>query len=205
MNKQTKENKYIDLSLLLTKDTPIFPGEPDIIFRKHLNMAENSCNEHQITINSHFGTHIDFPYHMFDNGKKSSDFNMEKFIGKGKIIDTRNLNTDNLNICDEEIFLLYTGHMDNNIDNLFNGFPYANTELIDLLIANKPKMLLFDTPSPDCYPYPIHKKLLQNDILIVENVCNMQKLLGKRFKIYAIPLNFADFDGSPCRVFAEIL
>lgn len=27
-----KENKYIDLSILLTKDTPVFPGEPNIIF-----------------------------------------------------------------------------------------------------------------------------------------------------------------------------
>ena len=74
-----KENKYIDLSILLTKDTPVFPGEPNIIFKKHANIKENTYNEHQITINTHFGTHMDFPYHMIDDGKKSSDFKLENF------------------------------------------------------------------------------------------------------------------------------
>ena len=32
----------------------------------------------------------------------------------------------------------------------------------------------------------------------------MKQLIGKKFKIYAMPLNFAEFDGSPCRVFAEV-
>ena len=64
-------------------------------------------------------------------------------------------------------------------------------------------MILLDTPTPDKYPFLIHKRLLENDILIVENVCNMKLLIGKKFRIYAIPLNFDKFDGSPCRVFAE--
>ena len=65
-------------------------------------------------------------------------------------------------------------------------------------------MVLLDIPTPDKFPYPIHKKLLGNGILIVENVCNMKLLIDKKFKVYAIPLNFKEFDGSPCRVFAEV-
>ena len=95
-----KENKYIDLSLLLTKNTPVFPGEPDIIFKQHANIKENTYNEHQITINTHFGTHMDFPYHMINDGKKSNDYKLEKFIGKGKVIDI--YNPDLNSIEDEE-------------------------------------------------------------------------------------------------------
>lgn len=196
-----KENKYIDLSLLLTKDIPVFPGEPNIIFKQHANIKENTYNEHQITINTHFGTHIDFPYHMIDNGKKSNDFNLEKFIGKGKVID---INNPDLNINDEDMFLLYTGHIEKGVENLFKEIPALNDELIDFLIEKNPKMILLDIPTPDSNPYPIHKKILKNNILIVENVCNMKQLIGKKFKIYAMPLNFSEFDGSPCRVFAEV-
>ena len=32
-----KENKYIDLSLLLTEYTPVFPGEPNIIFKQYVS------------------------------------------------------------------------------------------------------------------------------------------------------------------------
>lgn len=197
-----KENKYIDLSILLTKDTPVFPGEPNIIFKKHANIKENTYNEHQITINTHFGTHMDFPYHMIDDGKKSSDFKLENFIGKGKVI---NINNPDLNsIEDEDVFLLYSEHIEKGIDNLFNDVPVLDENLVDFLITKKPKMLLLDIPTPDKFPYPIHKKILGNDILIVENVCNMKLLIDKKFKVYAIPLNFEEFDGSPCRVFAEV-
>lgn len=197
-----KENKYIDLSILLTKDTPVFPGEPNIIFKKHANIKENTYSEHQITINTHFGTHMDFPYHMIDDGKKSSDFKLENFIGKGKVI---NINNPDLNsIEDENVFLLYSEHIEKGIDNLFNDVPVLDENLVDFLITKKPKMLLLDIPTPDKFPYPIHKKILGNDILIVENVCNMKLLIDKKFKVYAIPLNFDEFDGSPCRVFAEV-
>lgn len=197
-----KENKYIDLSILLTKDTPVFPGEPNIIFKKHANIKENTYNEHQITINTHFGTHMDFPYHMIDDGKKSSDFKLENFIGKGKVININNPDLDSIE--DEDVFLLYSEHIEKGIDNLFNDVPVLDENLVDFLITKKPKMLLLDIPTPDKFPYPIHKKILGNDILIVENVCNMKLLIDKKIKVYAIPLNFEEFDGSPCRVFAEV-
>lgn len=197
-----KENKYIDLSILLTKDTPVFSGEPNIIFKQHANIKENTYNEHQITINTHFGTHMDFPYHMIDDGKKSSDFKLEKFIGKGKVIDIYNPNLNSIE--NEDVFLLYSEHIEKGIDNLFDNVPILDEDLVDFLITKKPKMVLLDIPTPDKFPYPIHKKLLGNDILIVENVCNMKLLIDKKFKVYAIPLNFEKFDGSPCRVFAEV-
>ena len=187
---------------MLTKDTPVFTGEQDIVFKKHANIKDNTYNEHQITINTHFGTHIDFPYHMIDEGKKSSDFSLEKFIGKGRVIDINNPNLESVD--DEDVFLLYTGQMERGINNLFKDVPEIDEKLIDFLLTKKPKMVLMDIPYPDKYPYPIHKKLLGNDVLIVENVCNMKQLINKKFKIYAMPLNFKDFDGSPCRVFAEI-
>ena len=197
-----KENKYIDLSILLTKDTPVFPGEPSIIFKQHANIKENTYNEHQITINTHFGTHMDFPYHMINSGKKSNDFKLEKFIGKGKVIDI--FNPDLNSIEDEDVFLLYSEHIEKGLNSLFENVPVIDENLVDFLITKKPKMVLLDIPTPDKFPYPVHKKLLGNEILIVENVCNMKALIDKKFKIYAIPLNFEKFDGSPCRVFAEV-
>ncbi len=197
-----KENRYVDLSILLTKNTPVFPGEPNITFKQYASIKNNTYNEHQITINTHFGTHMDFPYHMINNGKKSSDFELEKFIGIGKVIDI--YNPDLNSIENEDVFLLYSEHIEKGIDNIFNNVPVLDEDLVDVLISKKPKMVLLDIPTPDQFPYPIHKKLLGNDILIVENVCNMKLLIDKKFKVYAIPLNFKDFDGSPCRVFAEI-
>lgn len=196
--------KYIDLSIKLTENTPVYPGEPDIVFKQHASIKENGFNEHQVTINAHFGTHIDFPYHMLDKGKKSDAYNIEKFIGRGSIIDLTNHNLE-LDGLKGEIILVHTGHLDNGIENLFKNVPQIDENSINWIIDRKPKLVMFDIPTPDTYPFKIHKKLLENDILIVENVINMRQLYGKKFNVFAMPLNFSDFDGSPCRVFAEVL
>lgn len=99
---------------------------------------------------------MDFPYHMIDDGKKSSDFKLENFIGKGKVI---NINNPDLNsIEDEDVFLLYSEHIEKGIDNLFNDVPVLDENLVDFLITKRPKMLLLDIPTPDKFPYPILKK-----------------------------------------------
>lgn len=194
--------KYIDLSIKLTENTAVYPGEPHIVFKQHANIKDNHYNEHQITINTHFGTHIDFPYHMIDNGKKSDEYDISRFIGSGVIIDAKNPDIKNLK---GEIVLIYTGHLDNGIENLFDNVPVLDENLVNNIIKLKPKMVMLDIPSPDKYPYNIHKQLLKNDILIVENVINMRQLFGKKFSVFAMPLNFSKFDGSPCRVFAEVI
>lgn len=51
---------------------------------------------------------------------------------------------------------------------------------------------------------PVHKILLKNDILIIENLTNVEELEGKEFKIHALPLKL-QLDGAPARVVAEIV
>ncbi|MFQ7174451.1 MAG: hypothetical protein ACLRQF_21855 [Thomasclavelia ramosa] len=58
-------------------------------------------------------------------------------------------------------------------------------------------------PSPDQYPFKVHHKLLENDILIIENLRNLKKLEGvKRFEVMAFPLNIPE--ASLTRVVARI-
>jgi len=65
----------------------------------------------------------------------------------------------------------------------------------------KVKLVGVEGPSPDKEPYPIHKILLANDILKLENLCNLDKL-PEKFKVYAFPIKVKT-DGIPVRVVAE--
>jgi len=58
--------------------------------------------------------------------------------------------------------------------------------------------------SPDHEPFPIHKLLLSNDVLIIENLTNLEKLAGKEFRIIALPINLQE-DAAPARVIAELI
>ncbi len=56
--------------------------------------------------------------------------------------------------------------------------------------------------SPDRPPHEIHTLLLENDVLIAENLCNLDQLLpAKAFEIIALPLRI-HADSSPARIIA---
>jgi len=59
-----------------------------------------------------------------------------------------------------------------------------------------------DSPSPDNYPFSVHKILLSNDVLIIEMLTNLDKLIGvSEFNVIALPPKF-DTAGSFTRVVA---
>ena len=61
-----------------------------------------------------------------------------------------------------------------------------------------------DTSSPDRAPYIVHKILFKSDILIIENLTNLEKLIGqKNFEVIALPTKF-QADAAPVRVVAKI-
>ena len=67
------------------------------------------------------------------------------------------------------------------------------------------KWLGVDSLSPDYEPYPVHKILLGNNVLIAENLTNLDKLLCVgSFNVIAFPLKFKS-DGAMARIAAQIL
>jgi arylformamidase len=56
-----------------------------------------------------------------------------------------------------------------------------------------------DLPDEEDYGYPVHDILLGNDILIVENLCNLDKIKQVKGVYSFLPLKLKDSDGSPIR------
>jgi kynurenine formamidase len=66
-------------------------------------------------------------------------------------------------------------------------------------------MVGLDLPSPDTYPFVIHKLFFDADILIIENIANLSNLpQGCEFEIFAFPLNIMA-EASLARVVAKII
>ena len=49
-----------------------------------------------------------------------------------------------------------------------------------------------------------HHILLEKEILIIENMTNLDKLISKEFELNCIPLKIENSDASPVRAFARI-
>jgi arylformamidase len=56
-----------------------------------------------------------------------------------------------------------------------------------------------DLPDEEAYGYPVHDILLGHDILIVENLCSLDKVRKVKGMYSFLPLKLKDSDGSPVR------
>ncbi|MBX3042782.1 MAG: cyclase family protein [Candidatus Kapabacteria bacterium] len=202
-------NKILDLSILMQDGMPAFPGDLSPSITHTVKYVESGYNNYVLNSGMHIGTHMDGPLHMIDGGRKLCDFPINKFFGRGHLIDAREkeINSDlleNVDISIGDIVLIYTSFEDIfGSEEYYNSYPDIQESFADVLINKGVSIVGMDSPSPDRHPYRIHKMLLGNDILIIENLTNLKSLINVRnFNVIALPLKI-DADSASCRVVAE--
>ncbi len=188
--------KYIDLSRVIENEMPVYQGDPKTAIYQQANYQEDEYNAFLLTSGMHAGSHIDFPLHFFNDRDYVSDYPLDRFIGKAKVFDVRKVcqicykkSYDEL-IFKDDIILFYTGFDQYyGSADYYKKHPVITQDLADFLVSRQVKLIALDAPSPDCEPYPIHSTLLNNDIFIIENLCNLDRLLPyPELEIIAFPL-----------------
>ena len=61
------------------------------------------------------------------------------------------------------------------------------------------------TPWPSIKDFPVHRLHLGQNIPLIENLINLDKLVGKDFELWALPLKLQGGDGAATRAVARIL
>ncbi len=198
---------WFDLTMPLSEKTPVFPGDPPAEFR---SMAQDGCNQKQLSFSSHFGTHMDAPYHMLDDGKKLSDYPVDRFVGLALVFDVRGQNEIRLSevelgrIQSGEFVFFFTGHSDKAfLPGYFENNPVIPLDTAEALIDAGVTLVGLDSFTPDNVPYSVHKLLFRHDVLILENLVDLADLAGKRVEVVVAPLPILNGDGAPCRVLAR--
>lgn len=203
--------KYIDLSYTINSETPVSPFDKKIEMKRVKFLNDDYFNDTQIISTMHIGTHIDAPSHMTDSNKNISNYEISKFIGDGVVLNCFGEKLINMKpeyhdvVTENSIILIYTGS-DKIIgtDEYYFNHSIVSEELCDFLIEKKVKIVGLDFFSPDQSPSIIHKKLLQSDILIVENLKDVDLLLKyPKFTISLIPIKI-DAEGAMIRAFATV-
>jgi kynurenine formamidase len=201
----------VDLTQLICDGLPAYPGDDETSLIQSKYIQEDFYNNHYLKINMHAGTHIDGPMHLLDTNTYLNEFPLETFIGEGSVLDVSGETIIDYKeeyeelIQQKQIVLLYTGYSKYfGQSKYFTDYPTLTTQFAGLLIRKEVKMVGLDTPSPDKYPFEVHKSLFQNNILIAENLTNVERLLSvNSFEIIALPLRI-NADSSIARVVARV-
>lgn len=203
--------KFIDLTHTIDSKIPAYPSDSPVDLYQDRQIDKDQYNNFILNTGMHTGTHIDGPMHLTDSKDYIKDIPLDRFIGNACLLDVRYQNVIsskqifNDDIKENDIVLLYTGFgSEFGNKKYFEEYPVIDKTFAELLIKKKIKMLGIDTPSPDKSPFDAHKLLLKNNILIIENMTNLEKLLFiENFEIIAFPLKIKA-DSSPVRVAARI-
>jgi arylformamidase len=209
--------RIVDLSLPLSAETVTYPGDPYPQIEMLSTIERDGANTSRVVLSTHAGTHVDVPYHLLEQGESVDELALDSFCGSARTYDVTNkvlgscISTDDLDTSSSfrrgEIVLFYTQSSDpaTNVSTKYSC-TYLDTTLADWLIERRVKAVGINSMSVDsldALENEIHKKLLQNDILIFENLSNNLRLLvGKQAFFFGMPLKLVHADASPVRAFA---
>ncbi len=216
---QFANNMIIDLSQSINSDIKLYPGSPNVYFLKWSKYSIDGYDAEAIFLSTHTGTHMDAPSHFIEGSEPIDDIDVNRFVMKNvhllKILKSANqlitvediINSD-IDIEENDSIVFSTGWEHNyNSDNYISSNPGLSPEAATYLSNKKINAVAIDSPSIDSgieSEFPVHQILLKNNIIIIENICNLAQIDKKNFKLIAIPLKLRGASGSPVRALAII-
>jgi kynurenine formamidase len=212
--------KPIDLSYRLEPTTPVYPNYPPVAVEilestRYTAMdGRRSLNSSRIAMGMHCGTHIDAPFHFFDNGLTIDHVPLDVCVGQALMIDLRNnianglidvphLKSREAKIREVRRIVFHTGWSDQwGKPEFFTEHPVFTPEAAQFLVDCGVRLVAVDFPSVDRPPFPAHIAFLGNGIVIVENLTNLPAIKNETFHLVVLPLKLTGRDGSPVRAIA---
>ena len=171
----------------------------------------------EVTMGSHVGTHIEFPYHHVKNGKSAADYPLERLVGDAVVLDFSHKRKDEeitrseIENCGVEvrrgdIVFIRTG-----MDRLWKT-PQGHDRPVLAIEATR---YLVKDVGIHCIgtdatglevrgrnDQPVHEILLSNDVAVVESLTRLETLPSSRFTVFILPLMVEGLDACPVRVVA---
>ena len=147
---------------------------------------------------AHNGTHVDAPFHFFEDGKTVDEICLEAFVGMAYVAEHHGIVTgdDAVKITEKAKIrnpeaakrILIKGDVEVSLE---AAKVFASSDI--LLLGNEPQ-----TIGPQSAPMAVHLTLLGANVILLEGIRLSEVSEGVYF-LNAAPLNLSGVDGSPCR------
>jgi kynurenine formamidase len=219
-------NRIVDFTRPIEHGMPIYPGEPEVIFEYRQTGPYATV---AVSLSSHSGTSADLPRHVFPQGATLDEYPIEKWSSHGGVLFVDRLEAKAV-ITREQIeaalshtssflnggfLFIHTGWDSYWKDDTYFKHPYLSLEAALWLVDQGVALVGMDTPNTDATwneADEVHRALLGNDVIVVENLCGLDQLAslidGGNFvalkELWVVPLLLSGADGAPVRVFAKI-
>jgi len=211
-------NRLVDLTMTLSQDIEVFPGYPKPIIHKWTTVKEDGYYSNMIFLVEHSGTHMDSPAHFIEGAPTIDKLPLDKFIARGIALDfsdkgpggvvfERDVESE-LNRLGVEPgrgwYILFRFGWDRVKGEDWIRYPVISDGVAEMLRSIGVEGIGMDTPSPDNAPFNVHKILLPESIVIIENMAGLENVVNRVFELMVFPLKISGGSASPVRAVARL-
>ncbi|MFO7967347.1 MAG: cyclase family protein [Archaeoglobaceae archaeon] len=214
---------YVDLSHTIEEDISVFKSLPAPRIYPYFTHEESRASYNdksmfeitRIEFQTSCGTYMDSPYHRYPEGRDISQISLEQTILEAIVVDVsekekrESIEVEDVphNELENKAVLFYTGWDRFWKKEEYHEHPYLSREAAEFLLEKEVRLAGIDTiniDDPQDVYRPVHTLLLKHNVLIVENLCNLKKIVGRKFTFFACPLKVKGAAAFPVRAFASL-
>ncbi|MPZ89863.1 MAG: hypothetical protein GEU81_17795 [Nitriliruptorales bacterium] len=194
-------------SELVDLSQPLHPGMSRVAVLPEVEITRLNTNLQTslLSVPSHAGTHIDAPIHVIKGGKRIGDIELARFTGQAVVSTVHRAHKELITVSDVlsggpepragDTLIIHTGWSAHFDGEDYHEHPSLDMELAEWAVEQGLSMIAIDTINPDLpvsqrdegFNFPVHRKLLGNDVLIAENLTNLDRVSGHRGRFHAYP------------------
>lgn len=204
--------KIHDISVNLSQQMPIWPGDPKIYLERISKIEEGAAvNLTRLDMGVHTGTHIDAPYHFFANGAKVDALPLDLLVGPAQVISLpqgiKKIDAETVEKvkipadCRRLLFKTANSDLWARGDDQFRPDYVALTrDGAEALIQRGLKVIGIDYLSVASYDQltPTHLVLLGAGVIVIEGL-DLSKVDDGQYTLVCLPLKLEGTEGAPAR------
>lgn len=202
--------KIYDISLPISRDIPIWPGDPGVSVEPWLRISKGDpANVSLLSFGSHTGTHIDPPYHFKEDGITVDLIPLTLLWGKARVfelgveekINRADLEGQDWHRVKRALFKTANSLLWEKRD-FCKAFIYLTPDAAEFLAEREIKLIGIDYLSIEGFHqegHLTHHILLGKGIVIIEGL-DLREVPPGDYEMVALPLKILKGDGAPARV-----
>lgn len=171
----------------------------------------------EVTLSSHVGTHVEFPYHHIRNGLSAADYPLSRLNGeavifdcshkkKDEVITLRDIIDSGVEVRKGDIAVVRTDMHKHWKTPAAHDRPVLSIEATRYLVKDIGiHAIATDATGLEVRgrdDQPVHVMLFEHNVAMVESLTNLDQLRSNRFLILMLPLPVEGLDSCPVRVLA---
>lgn len=169
----------------------VYPGDPTPEYERLHSIAGGELyNLTRLSMGVHNATHLDAPYHFYENGKTIDQIDLSRCIGPCTVISLSDNKEqklkDVLKTCKKRLLIKGKTEVTLEMAKLFNQYGIV-------LVGVEGQSV-----GPVEAPAPVHYELLGQEVVLLEGLV-LEEIQEGDYFLSAAPLKLGGCDGSPCR------